>query len=273
MTRIVSCLISFATTSCLSVGIHYLLPTKSTPSLAVDEAQLIGIPSVPSVVPNPPLKERSSVAASHISQEGIVHFPEIGAVHVSAHQDFGSGLRLTFRDQRSGEELLTAYFGSSNWNWSTDSTSAERNPTLRFKTISVKGLPNPLVIGIAMNPAVSDSGWEAATIGVVNGQLERLTYETLESSNQGGFFFGDLGHGIGLGAAQWDFVWGEDEGHYGPHKYEVKLFKWNGRRFEWEKAFRTRKEYEYGEDALRANGYHFVDVKALFPDWPGLDSP
>ena len=71
MTRIVSCLISFATTSCLSVGIHYLLPTKSTLSLAVDEAQLIGIPSVPSVVPNPPLKERSSVAASRISQEGI----------------------------------------------------------------------------------------------------------------------------------------------------------------------------------------------------------
>ncbi|SRR6266404_675169 len=270
MTRILRCLISFTTTFTLSAAIHYLLP-KPTPSREVDRTQLAMVPPVPGpilvAIPSPTPIVNS---VSQISQEEVISFPQIGAVRVSAHE--GKGLELTFVDEKSGENLLTCYLGSYRWNWSDNPAYAESNPKLRFKAISVEGLPNPLVIGIALDPGVSDSAWEAAAVGVVNGQLERLNWETLESSNGGGFFFGDLGHGLGLGAAQWDFVWGEDEGHIGLHKYEIKLLKWNGRRFEWLKVFRTRGEYEIGEDALRANGYHFIDIKGTFPDL-ALDSP
>jgi hypothetical protein len=271
MARLTSRLISFTTTLCLGAGIHGLLHTKSATSRAFDQvrSEVTALPSSPVK----PISEFSAESASRVSQEEIIRFPEIGNVRVRANEDFGKGLRLTFFDPKSGGELLTAYFGSSNWNWSGGSTAAESNPKLRFKAISIRGFPNPLIVGIAMNPGVSDSGWETAAVGVVNGELQRLTYETMETSNEGGFFFGDLGPGLGLGAAQWDFVWGEDEGHMGPHKYEVKLSKWNGRRFEWFKVFRTTREYEFGEDALRAHGYHFVDVKGMFPDWPGVDSP
>ena len=217
--------------------------------------------------PPPPPKVKPPV--SRVSQEEVIRFPQIGAVRVSAHE--GKDLELTFTDEKSGEKLLTSYLGSFQWTRSDDNY-AEWNPKLRFKAISVHGLPDPLVIAIAVDPGVSDSAWQAVAVGAVRGQLERLNWETLESSNEGGFFFGDLGHGLGLGAAQWDFVWGEDEGHIGPHKYEVKFLKWTGRRFEWLKVFRTRGEFEFGEDALRANGYHFMDIKGSFPGWPGIDS-
>jgi hypothetical protein len=201
---------------------------------------------------------------SLISQEATVRFPQIGNVRVRAHEEFKKYLKLEFIDPRSGDDIHTSYLGNFDWNWTNN---VEWNPKLRFKVISVKGLPDPLVVGIAMNPGGSDSGWEAVAVGVVNGQLEQLNYETLQTSNEGGFYFGDLGHGLGLGAAQWDFVWGEDEGHPPPHKYEVKLFKWNGWRFEWEKVFRTGRKYNSAQKALRAYGYHFVDIRTKFPDW------
>ena len=129
-----------------------------------------------------------------------------------------------------------------------------------------------MVISIVLSSGGSDSGWEASAAGVVNGQLQELTYEHLRTSDEGGFFFGDLGHGIGPGAAQWDFVWGEDEAHVSPHRYEITLYKWNGWRFEWYRVFRTRSKYFSGRAALRANGLHYVDIRKSFPGWSDIDS-
>jgi hypothetical protein len=274
MVRLTSRLISLTTTLCLSVGIHNLLHTKSANSRAIDQAAPEIIAPVPLPLPDlatKPINE-STMNTSRISQQAIVRFPEIGDVRVCAHEDFGNALRLTFTDQKSEKEIRSTYFGNSNWSWSNDRSTDELNPKLRFKTISVRGFPKPLVIGIAMNPGVSDSGWEAAAVGVVNGELELLTFETMETSNDGGFFFGDLGHGLGLGAAQWDFVWGEDEGHPPPHKYEIRLYKWNGRRFEWLKFIRTRRQYDSSQKALSAYGFNFVDVRRMFPEWSDIGS-
>jgi len=227
------------------------------------------IPPVPEplLVANPsPTPVVNSI--SKISQEEVIRFPQIGAVRVSAHE--GRELELTFVDAKSGKQILTSSLGDYHWYRSDDPADADWTPKLRFKVISIKGLPDPLVIGIAMDPGVSDSAWEAVAIGVVNGELERLNFETLEASNEGGFFFGDLGHGLGLGAAQWDFVWGEDECHPPPHKYEMKLYKWNGRRFEWEKVIRTRRQYNSPQKALLAYGFHFGNVRDLIPEWAGI---
>jgi hypothetical protein len=268
MTRILRCLVSFTTTFTLSAGIHHLLRAK--PALEVDRTQLEMIPPVPGpvLVANPsPTPIVNSV--SRISQEAVIRFPQIGAVRVSANE--GKNMELKFIDQKSGRQILTSSLGSYHWYRSDDPADADWNPQLRFKAISIKGLPSPLVIGIAMDPGVSDSAWQGVAIGVVNGRLERLNWETLETSNEGGFFFGDLGHGLGLGAAQWDFVWGEDECHPPPHKYEVKLYKWNGQRFDWEKVIRTRAQYNSPRAALRACGFNFVNARDLIPEWAGIN--
>jgi hypothetical protein len=197
-----------------------------------------------------------------ISQYEVVAFPGIGDVEVCAHEDIGESPTLVFSDFQTGKELLTVYVGSSDWKI----LNSDVHPGIRFRVVSIHGLPR-MVIAVGVSPGGSDSSWESVAVGVVNGQLEILTFETLRTSDFGGFSYGDLGHGLGVGAAQWDFVWGEDEGHPPPHQYEVKLFKWNGRRFEWYKLFRTRRHYESDQAALSAYGFHFVDIRGSFPDW------
>ena len=268
MTRLLGYLLIAASTFCLGAGVDSLVRAGLKNSLSGDRLYA-GISADLSPTSFTTLATPTT-NNSRISQEAIVRFPKIGDVRVCANEDFGKELRLTFTDQRSGKELLSNYYGSSNWNWSDDASTVDWNPKLRFKTISVKGLPSPLVIAIAMNPGASDSAWEAGAVGVVDGQLQILTYETMATSNDGGFFFGDLGDGVGPGAAQWDYVWGEGESHPPPHKYEVKLFKWNGRRFEWYKVFRTRRQYNSANAALNAYGLGLKDVRSTFPEWTDL---
>lgn len=201
--------------------------------------------------------------APRISQESVINVRGIGRLRICAHEDFGSAPKLVFTDATSGEELLSVPMGGYQWISRED---VAVNPKLRFKIVTIKGFSSPLIIGVAINPGGSDSAWEAVAIGVVSGRLEALTYEHLTTSDEGGFFFGDLGHDVGFGAAQWDFVWGEDESHVSPHQYEIKLYKWNGWRFEWYKVFRTA-SHNSGQEALQAQGLHYVDIRKSFPEW------
>jgi hypothetical protein len=202
-----------------------------------------------------------------ISQEEEINFDGIGLVSVSA-QDIRYTAKLVFTKISSGEDLLEAYVHSDMESYDDD--HPDMNPTLKFTVKRITGLPNPLVIAVAMNPGGSDDGWESFAVGAVNGRLQQLTFEHLQINDDGGFFFGNLGGGIGLGAAQYDSVWGEDESHPPPHRYEIKLYKWNGRRFEWEKVLRTRAQYNCAHDGIRALGFHFTDIRATFSDWAYL---
>jgi len=199
----------------------------------------------------------------HVSQEALVRLPTIGRVRVQAFEPLGDGAEFLFADATSGKEILSTYFSDNGVN--------DESKT-RFKTISVKHPAGPLIFTIGMNPGGSDSAWEASIVGVVGGKLEELTYEHLKTSDEGGFFVGDLGHGVGFGVAQWDFVWGEDEAHVSPHQYEITLYKWNGRRFEWFRVFRTRARYTSGQAALRANGLNYTDIRKTFPDWSDVEN-
>lgn len=207
-----------------------------------------------------PTKEKPT---RRVSQEAVIKMPKIGKVRIQAFEPLGDGPEFVFSDADSGKEILAEYFYDNGLN--------ERSQT-RFKIISVKQFAGPLIISIGMNPGGSDCGWEASIAGVVNGRLEQLTYEHLQTSNDGGFFIGDLGHGVGFGVAQWNFVWGEGEGHPPPHKYEITLYKWNGWRFEWHRMFRTRSRYNSARAALRAYGLKYVDIRKSFPEWSDLES-
>jgi len=205
---------------------------------------------------------------TRISQEDEVYFESIGLVRVSAHEDIGFSPALIFTKVGSDEKLLEAYV-HSDWQ-SLDDDHPGMNPQLRFTVRRIKGFPSPLVIAVSMSPGGSDDAWESFAVAAIKGQLEQLNYEHLQTNDDGGFFFGDLGNGIGLGAAQWNFVWGETESHPPPHRYEIKLYKWNGRRFEWEKVMRTRAQYNCAHDAVRAYGFPYTDVRASFPEWEYL---
>ena len=207
-----------------------------------------------------PLNERPT---RRVNQVSVIKLPRIGPVRIQAFEPLGDGPEFVFTDAGSGKEILSEHFYDNGVN--------DRSQT-RFKIISVKQFSGPLVVSIGMNPGGSDCGWEATIAGVVNGRLEELTHEHLQTSNEGGFFIGDLGNGVGFGTAQWDFVWGEYESHVSPHRYQITLYKWNGWRFEWHRVFRTRAKHTSGRAALRASGLNYTDIRKSFPEWSDLES-
>jgi hypothetical protein len=192
-------------------------------------------------------------------QEELIDVPGVGRVSVVAQENVGGVPLLSFLDASTGEKLFHISCGSAD----------AHDPELRFRVMRVQGVAGPLVVAVTRDVGGSDSTWEAVAVGVVEGQFEVLTYESMITTNQGGFYFGDLGGGRGPGAAVWGSVWGEGEGHYGPHQYEVILYAWNPKtsRFEWSQVLRTAGAVASGKSALRSLGLRFGDIRRSFPDF------
>ena len=208
--------------------------------------------------------EATEAKPARVGQQEVVSFPGVGRVRVTAHEADGLEARLVFERVDTGEELI-------NVNMGNEATGM----LLRFRVLHVKGLPDPLVVGVSLMPGGADSGWEAAAFGAVGGELKHLTRsDVLQCGDRGGFYFGDLGGGRGVGAAVWDFVWDSDyEGRPSAHRYEIKLCKWNGReaRFEWERVLRTPGKFYSYEPALRSVGLRFKDVRRGIPGFDYLE--
>lgn len=196
-------------------------------------------------------------------QEEVLNMKGVGRVRVTAYERSKGFALLKFTDASTGKELFNEYCGRGDG----------FRVLLRFKVVRLEGLPGPLVLAVAMSPGGSDSSWEASVIGAAQGDIQRLTYERLTTSNQGGFFVGDLGGGLGPGAAAWCFIWGEDEGHYQEHQYEVTLYKWSAAqaRFRWHKTLRTKGEFDSGERAMRSLGLRFTDLRKTFPEFAEME--
>ena len=210
-----------------------------------------------------PVPASTPAGITRLAQREEVRMPGVGSVLVSAYEN-DDETRLVFTQDYEVEKLASVTMASGSY-----------KPTLRFRVLHVKGLPDPLVVGLAVSPGGSDSGWEAAAFGVVGGKLREVTgFEGLQTGDRGGFYFGDLGGGIGPGAAVWTDVWDLDyEGHPSPHRYEIKLYSWNrvNKRFEWHKVFRTQGKFDTGDEALRSAGLRFRDVRRGVPDFSYLE--
>ena len=222
--------------------------------------------------PPPVVVSEATEAPLRVGQQELVTIRGVGKVKVTAYEPveeakpttLGGYPSLVFTDAATGKELADVWF-----NWEGEATNVQ----VRFKVIHVKGLPDPLVVGIALTPGGSDSCWEAIPVGAVNGELRELTREMLTTANQGGFFFGDLGNGAGPGAAAWTFIWDEGESHYQAHQYEMKLYRWDPRRqrFEWHKVLRTSSATYPAKNAPRLLGLRFRDIREKFPDFANVE--
>jgi hypothetical protein len=251
--------------STLAFGLGLFLASPRTPPKPSDvPCEKSGASKQVSTQTTPDKVEAQDAKPTRVGQQEVVTFPGVGRVRVTAYETEGSETRLVFQQIDSGKELI-------NINMSNESF----NPSLRFRVMHVKGLPDPLVVGVSVSPGGSDSGWEAAAFGAVGGELRHLTRnEDFQSGDKGGFYFGDLGGGRGLGAAVWDFVWDFDyESHLDSHQYEIKLYKWNrvNARFEWERVFRTQGKFDSYKPALRSVGLRFGDVRAGIHEFDYLD--
>lgn len=228
-----------------------LTPLRFTPPLVL---------TVPTTQPAPDPPGVQKMLTTAPAQEEPVWMPGMGYVKVAAYEPPGEQMRLVFWGGKRNEALLSVPFGEREEN---------RYRKLRFRVLSGEGLPRPLVVGVGFSPGGSDATWEAKAVGVVGGELRELTDGPLRTSNQGGFYFGDLGGGRGFGAAAWDYVWDFDsEGHYGPHRYDVNFYVWDARyaRFEWARGFRTARRFERPSAAMRGTGLGYRDLRLTFPE-------
>lgn len=237
--------------------------SESAAVVPVREAAAQTPQTIPAQTPTPVTEAANVEPVRGVAQQEVVRMPGVGRVTVTAYEG-EDDTRLVFDDAATGKELAAVKMASDSY-----------KPKLRFRVLHVKGLPDPLVVGLAASPGGSGSGWEAVAFGAVGGELRDVTgSELLQTGDRGGFHFGDLGGGIGPGAAVWTAVWDvEYEGHPSPHRYEVKLYSWSrvNKRFEWHKVFRTRGKFDTGDEAIRSAGLRFRDVRRGVRDFGYLE--
>lgn len=228
--------------------------------------------------PSPPTPQTSEAASAErddptprITESVVVSFPTLGEVRARAVENFGEPVRLEFV-KLEREEVLAAFDAphsdSDPRGFSPASGDSPESPFLRFKVLRVGGLPQPLILSVAVTPGGSDCGFYATVIGEQHGSLRVLTPEPLDTSILGGIHVGDLGGGRGAGAAVWHFIWDDGEGHYSEHRYEVKLYPFDSRRgrFVEGATLRTRGKHARREDALGELGLKYTNLLQDMPD-------
>lgn len=263
-TRLTATLLAFAAGCAASAGANlFERPQPLRPPPA-------GARPAPAPGPQPPAApadddDESPPSLPRVTQTLIVRFPRLGLVCVRAVENFGERVRVEFADYETGQVI--AHFpadGAESFFFTPRPGVTFTNPFLRLKVLRLEGLPQPLIIAVAVTPGGSGCGFNAMIIGEVGGRLKRLTREPLMTSNLGGLFVGDLGGGRGLGAAAWDYIWDfGSEGHYSAHRYEIKLYPFDPRRreFRWGGELRsTRKHGGQGDGALAEFGLKYVDL-------------
>lgn len=233
--------------------------TPVTAQPAGEAGKLSPAPSTPTATQT----EAPVASTPRISQRETLLMPGDGRVRVTAFET-EEDAHLVFEDADSGRQLLSITMAHD-----------ALKPTLRFKVMRVKGLPGPLVVGVGVSPGGSDSSYKLVAVAVVNGNLKELTRtDTFNTSEEGGFYIGDLGDGLGPGLAVWDFVWDFDyESHVSPHQYEIKLYRWNREtsRFEWASVLRSPGKFDSGEKAIRSVGLRFKDLRDSIPEFKEPD--
>jgi hypothetical protein len=263
--RLAVALAAFALNLILVTARTYPPPAPCSQGAATNAAAVNSEAPKRASTQTPPVKtEEPEAKPARVGQQEVVTFPGVGRVRVTAYETDGLEARLVFERVDTGNKLIDINMGNE-----------APGLSLRFRVMHVKGLPDPLVVGVSVMPGGSDSGWEAVAFGVVGGELKHLTRsEVLQSGDRGGFYFGDLGGGRGVGAAVWDFVWDFDnEGHPSAHQYEIKLCKWNRweARFEWERVLRTPGKFYSYKPALRSVGLRFKDIRRGMPGFDYLE--
>jgi hypothetical protein len=212
----------------------------------------------PAVVPP---ADTAKEEGPRVTQELWITFPKAGQVHVRAVENYGEQMRLEFLDIEK-DTVLHSFPAPTDEQ--PDATATYGNPFLRFRVLRVEGLPQPLVLAVAVTPGVSGHGFSASLIGEVGGRLKVLNKKPLETDNQSGIHVGDLGGGRGMGVAVWTYIWDTGcEGHYSAHQYRVERYPFDARRgrFVGGRTVRSKGKYGgHGEGALKELRLRYTDL-------------
>lgn len=139
---------------------------------------------------------------------------------------------------------------------------------LYFKTYSISGLPKPIIVAVVAMPGGSDTEFVTKVITVDKNKVELLNDDVWHTLIEGGLYIGYLSDKKVINAVVWNMVWG-DESHVDPHRYEIKIYDWNGKKFVFSKKLFTKNKYDSGESALKEFNINVKDM--LFADFNQLN--
>ncbi len=106
-----------------------------------------------------------------------VTFPKSGPVSIEGIVKQGAHPRLVFHSQQTGQLLLDAQVGKSEyWKEFVDKYQPnDLNMSIRFLVLHRIGLPDPLILALVREQGGSDCGYNSALFGEVDGRLSELT--------------------------------------------------------------------------------------------------
>lgn len=139
---------------------------------------------------------------------------------------------------------------------------------LKYKVMIVPGSKDPLVIAIAASPGGSDSHYEIAVIGVMNGQIAELCPTHIEANILDSLCLVALGSGNGMALVFFKFQW-EDETHYAPHRYKATIYKITNTGLLVESALESSGKYPSWQGAANEMGIkaHYNLLEIIAPDY------
>jgi hypothetical protein len=171
--------------------------------------------------------------------------------------------RLVFLDGRCHPVSLTV-FGRPD----PETQGSDPPPhLLRFKVLSVAGMPDPLLLAVMASPGGSDTEFDTQVFAPEDGRFRALLPRAAISLLEGGIYLGDLGAGIGPGFALWTMAWAPGEVHADPHRYTLRRWRWTGQGFEALPTETTQQRYGDPAAALHELGVAYRDMTQDFPDF------
>ncbi len=193
------------------------------------------------------LSSDTLLASPKVTQAALIH-----SVDVRAIEEFGKAPRLDFFITGKGIAF------SVEWSkaFAPHPEPSYTNPFMRFQAFNIRGLPNPLILAVAVAPGGSDSVYESYIIAPASGTFKLMTQGPLTNNDDGGIFIGHINKSFGFGLISWNFMWG-DEAHSEPHRYNIQIFSWDRRCqcFRYVKAFTTDKKYPGWQAAFADLGF------------------
>jgi hypothetical protein len=118
----------------------------------------------------------SANAAPHKNTSTTVIFPENGPVSILGTVRQGDYPRLVFRSQRTGQLLLDAQVGKSDWKEFIDRDHPDDlDISVRFVVLHRSGLLDPLIMALVRQQGASDCRYNSALFGEVHGRLSEMS--------------------------------------------------------------------------------------------------
>jgi hypothetical protein len=199
-----------------------------------------------------------------------VDFPQLSSVSIKTTRPLNGFPTIAFTNAR-GKVLFKTAIGADNHIFRInpeENRDGRENPILRVSVIDGPEPESKAIFAAAMYGGGSDCEYQGTVIGARNGQLRSWLSTQAFTNAEGGMYLGDLRQNRGYGFAVWNFIWGP-ESHVDPHRFNVKLFRFDLAAGEMVKIadLNTTRSYRTDEEALAEFGMHYPNLLRSIPDF------